>query len=137
MRALFSLERWRPKHLLAAWVAYWAGVVGVTLGSAIVSIVRVTGDAAGKGSVNAGYGDGAFNLNVVDAGTTVWSGTASMASVALWVAGPPLLLWLAWLFTRPPRPAAIPGAADDRLLPTADPDLMARRRENAEERDAR
>ena len=137
MSALFSLERWRPKHLLAAWVAWWAGLVGVTLGSAIVSIVRVTGDAAGKGSVNAGYGDGAFTLDVIDAGTTAWSGTASLTSVVLWVAGPPLLLWLAWLFTRPRRHAAIPGAADDMLLPPSGVDLMARRREHVDDRDAR
>ena len=137
MSGLFSLERWRPRHLLGAWVAYWAGLVTIKLGSAIATIVRVTGDEASKGSAAAGFGDNAFTLSITEAGRTVYSGQASFASVAMWVAGPPLLLWLAWLLTRPRR-RDLPGADThvDALSAGQDP-AMTSYRARSEERDAR
>jgi len=137
MSTLFSLDRWRPRHLLGAWVAYWAGLVGITLGPAIASILRVTGTEAGKGSVNAGFGDGAFTLSVIDHGATAWHGVASYGTVAWWAAGPPLLIWLAWLITRPKRPPE--PLSDDRYnaLAAGDADVMASRRARDEERNAR
>jgi hypothetical protein len=108
MSTFSSLQRWRPGHLLAAWSTYWAGLAAVTLGPALGPIMRVTGEDA-KGSISAGIANDAFNLTIAEAGTTVWSGHASLTAVVLWVAVPPLLLWIAWMVARPRR-HAIGGA---------------------------
>jgi hypothetical protein len=102
---LFLLSRWKPRHLLAAWSAYWVGLIAVKLGPAIVSILRVTVPAGAKGDASANLGDGGLNVVIHGNGTTVWSGTASVVSIALWLAVPPLLLWLAWLIARPAPPS--------------------------------
>ncbi len=36
-------------------------------------------------------------------GTTAWSGAASLTPIALWIVGPPLLLWLVWFVRRKPH----------------------------------
>ena len=102
----FSLSRWKAKHLLGAWAVYWIALVLVKLGPAIVAALRVMNAPEGEhGSINAGMGDGAFNLSVVGKGVH-WAGSASVMSVVLWLCGPPLVLWLLWLVTRgAPAPA--------------------------------
>ncbi|MEO7457922.1 MAG: hypothetical protein ABIY52_16825, partial [Gemmatimonadaceae bacterium] len=79
--------------------------VAFRLGPAIAAIITATSAGEGKGSVAAGIGDGEFTLKVVNAGATIWNGAVPMTTAALWLAGPPLLLWLAWLATRPRRGA--------------------------------
>ncbi|MEO7371459.1 MAG: hypothetical protein ABIZ69_11375 [Ilumatobacteraceae bacterium] len=100
---ILGLSKWKPRHLLAAWSAYWAGLALVTLGPAVVAIMRVTLPEGAKGSVSANLGDAGLQLVVKSGEVTTWFGQASVASVALWLAVPPLLLWLAWLATRPRR----------------------------------
>src|SRR5215218_6785632 len=129
MTALFSLQRWRPGHLLAAWATYWAGLTAVMLGPALGPIMRVTGEGA-KGSMSAGIGDGAFKVTIAEAGATVWSGQASLTAIALWIAVPPLLLWIALMVTRP-RQNVILSAAKDPLLPVPAPDVEVRERDQA------
>jgi hypothetical protein len=34
--------------------------------------------------------------------------SGSLTTAALWIAGPPLLLWLAWLVSRPRRTERVP-----------------------------
>jgi hypothetical protein len=53
--------------------------------------------------VAANLGDAGFQLVIKSGEATTWIGHASVVSVALWIAGPPLLLWLAWVATRPAR----------------------------------
>jgi threonine/homoserine/homoserine lactone efflux protein len=101
--SFLELSRWKPRHLLAAWSAYWAGLALVTLGPAALAILRVTVPKGAKGSVAANFGDAGLELVVKSAGVTTWFGQASVVSVALWLAAPPLLLWIAWLATRPAR----------------------------------
>ena len=105
---MFGMSRWRPRQLLTAWAAYWATLFVVTLGSAVVTALRVAVPEGAKGSISAGFGDGGFTLKMTSAGTTVWNGSVSLTSAALWIAGPPLLIWLAWLVSRPARPP-VPG----------------------------
>lgn len=100
---LLELRHWKPRHLLAAWSAYWAGLMLVTLGPAALAILRVTVPNGAKGSVSANFGDAGLQLVVKSGEVTTWFGQASVGSVALWLAAPPLLLWLAWLATRPAR----------------------------------
>jgi hypothetical protein len=98
---MFGLSRWRPRHLLAAWVAYWAALVAITLGGAIRAVLAVTLPANGHGSFSASFGDKGMVLTVIDGAATVWSGTALLSTIALWVALPPLLLWGGWMLSRP------------------------------------
>ncbi|HJU76238.1 MAG TPA: hypothetical protein VJ717_21030 [Gemmatimonadaceae bacterium] len=96
------LSRWRPRHILLAWIGYWLALALVTVGRAIPAVIRATRPDA-KGGLSAGMGDGGLNFTVMEGDTTTWSGTASLLELALWVAVPPVLLWLAWLFSRPRR----------------------------------
>ena len=98
----FSLRRWRPRHLLLSWLAYWIALVAVRLGDALVALSHVLALPEGRGSFSLSYDD-AFRMNVVDSGRAVWSGSASLGELALWVAGPPLLLFALWLLARPRR----------------------------------
>ena len=96
-----SLRTWRPRHLLLAWVGYWIVALLVALRSAIGPIWRVTTDPDAHGNISAGVTDGIFSLSVADSTGVIWQGSASMMSILLWFAGPPLLLFLLWLAVRP------------------------------------
>jgi hypothetical protein len=111
-----GLTRWKPRHLLAAWSAYWVGLVVVTLGPAIISLLRVALPAGAKGSASASFGDGGMHLEVFREGTIAWAGSAHYVPVALWLAGPPLLLWLAWIRAHPKRELDVPLDASPRVL---------------------
>ena len=93
------LRRWQAKHLLLAWALYWVVLVLVVLRPAIAMVLRAMNAPRGLGSISAGVSDGIATLTVVAKGVT-WTGSASLTSLALWIAGPPLLLWLVWLVTR-------------------------------------
>jgi hypothetical protein len=93
---MLSLRRWRPRHLLLAWCAYWTGLVLVALWPAITALWRMSRPGR-HGSVSAGFGDGVLTATISDAGQTMWSGSISFLMLSLLVAIPPLLLWLAWL----------------------------------------
>ncbi|MDB4914899.1 MAG: hypothetical protein JWM95_2543 [Gemmatimonadetes bacterium] len=123
------LRNLRPAHLLAAWTAYWIALVGVTVGPAIVKIWQVTRDTRPQSSVSAGFGDGNLNLQVLKGTATVWAGSASMSTVALFIAVPPLLLWIAWLAARPrgthtPEPRLLSEQRDVRPAPHRHPDAV-------------
>jgi hypothetical protein len=67
------------------------------LGPLALAIIRATtGPDNGKSNVNVSFGDGGFSTTVVDQGRTVYTGTIGLVSAALWIAGPPLLIWLAF-----------------------------------------
>jgi len=116
----FSLRRWRPIHLLGSWVAYWIVLAAVTLSPAIGAIRRLASAPRNTGQVSFGVGDGQFELTVIEAGKTIFDGRASLLATTLLVAGPPLLSWLLWMWTRPKRgeraPAG-PGALGEGAWP--------------------
>ena len=97
----FSLRRWRPHHLLLAWVMYWVVALVVALRSGIAAIWRVTTDPDAHGTISAGVTDGVFSMTVSEPAGVVWQGSASMMSILFWFAGPPVLLFLLWLTARP------------------------------------
>lgn len=102
----FGLHRWRWQHLLGAWVTYWAGLALVTLGPFARAAWRITQLPEGHGTISAGLENTIVRLVAIADGVTVWTGSAHLTTVALWVAGPPLLIWLAWLARRPRRGSA-------------------------------
>jgi hypothetical protein len=121
-----SSGRWRPGHLLLSWGAYWAGLIGVTMGPAIRATWRATRLPGGHGTVSAGFGDGLLNYSVVEDGVKTWAGTAPFSTVLLWLVGPPLVLWLVWLVVRSrgrsgQPPAAIGDAAGAGALSSGPP----------------
>jgi hypothetical protein len=95
----FGLSGWRPRHLLASWVVYWAAVVAVKLSPAIAAAWRVSRQGE-HGTISAGFQNDVLHLTMTDGTATVWEGTTQFGTAMLWVAGPPLLLWLVWLLTR-------------------------------------
>jgi len=112
----FSLAKWRPRHLLAAWSVYWISLALVTLGPAAAAIWRAT-RRDGNGSVTASMGDAGLSLTVTaqQGATTLWTGSATLTSLALWIAGPPIALYVAWLMRRrrasaDQRPDSLRGA---------------------------
>ena len=94
-----SLSRWRARHLLAAWTVYWVALIVFGLHSAVGAVARALNAPKGLGSISASVDNGMFILKV-SSGQGVWYGTTSLTAMALWFAGPPLLLFLLWLVTR-------------------------------------
>ena len=93
------LRRWQARHLLIAWVVYWVLLVAIGLRSALAAMAKALSAPKGLGSISASVDGGNFILKA-SAGTSTWSGSTSLASMALWFAGPPLVLFLVWLVTR-------------------------------------
>lgn len=102
----FSLSRWRARHLLVAWTVYWVGLIVIGLHTAIAAASRALNAPKGLGSISASVENGNFVLKMTSQ-AEVWIGSTSLSSMALWFAGPPLLLFLLWLVTRR-SPAPVP-----------------------------
>ena len=93
------LSRWRAKHLLVAWIVYWVLLIGISMRAFLAGAMRALNAPHGLGSISASVDNGSFVLKA-SVGSDTWSRTMSLTSMALWVAGPPLLLFLVWLVTR-------------------------------------
>jgi hypothetical protein len=142
---MFSfLDRWRPKHLAMSWAVYWLGLGAVKLGPAILTAWRLTRAAdTDQNAISFAVGNTTMNLSMTEAGRTVYSGSASLTEIALWIAVPPVLLLVAWLFRRSPRgdsilapaPAhfelgsGLPKGVADREVPHVRRDSATTRRE--------
>src|SRR6476620_8519301 len=93
-------ERRSIRALIGGWAAYWAVIAAVKLGPAAAAIYRATQGPEGQGSFSLNFGNGGFTLTVIERGVTTFTGTASLLSIALWVAGPPLVSWIVWAMKR-------------------------------------
>ena len=115
----WSIRRWRPGHLLASWMAYWAGLAAVSLGPILQTAWRVTRLPQGKGEISAGFTNGTLHFTVVEEGVRTVTATTSLGTAMAWVIGPPLALWLLWLLVRArrddSRPAELAGAGRAQL----------------------
>jgi hypothetical protein len=92
-----SRGRWRPRHLLLAWGGYWIALVLVKLWPAIVDGWRMSQHAGEQKNVSVNSTNAIFSASISEAGKTMWAGSISVLTLSLLVAGPPFLLWLAWL----------------------------------------
>jgi hypothetical protein len=99
----FSLRRWRAGHLLIAWGVYWLLLLVIGMGKELLAMWRVTSEPDAHGNISAGITDGVFQLSITGSDGTVLERSISLMALLVWVAGPPLLLWVAWLLTRPRR----------------------------------
>jgi len=97
------LRSWSAGKLFASWVAYWLLLGALTLGPAAAAIWRATHAEKGKGSFSMSFGNGAISLDVLDTGATIYHGSIHFLPLTLLLAGPPLLLWLAWFASRSKR----------------------------------
>ena len=104
-----SLRRWKPRQLLASWGVYWAGLIGIGLGPAILAARRATRLPDGHGVIEAAFDNGVFKFSVVEEGVKTFAATAPFSAVLLWTVGPPLVLWATWLTLRR-RPNDSPAA---------------------------
>jgi len=95
---IFSLRRWRPRHLLLAWSAYWLALILVTLWPAIAAGWRLSNENS-HGSATAGVGDGILSARIIESGQIVWTGSISFSTLALLLALPPLAIWLVWFLS--------------------------------------
>jgi hypothetical protein len=86
-----SVIRWRSGRILLAWCAYWLALVLVFIGPGLPTLWRITRPDA-KGSFSADFGDQGLKVDLVQAGQTVWSNSASGMAMLLWIALPPIIL---------------------------------------------
>jgi hypothetical protein len=117
----FSLRRMGVGHLLGTWGAYWVGLAGITLGPFARWAWDLSRIPGAHGSASLSIGDAGVKLLALRDNVTVWSGVAPLLDVALWITGPPLLLWLVWLALRPSQPerASLHGSGAPPALPDA------------------
>lgn len=97
---LFSFRRWRARELFGSWVAYWVLLAIATLTPAALAIWRATRAAPDTGNVNVSISNTLISLTVTVAKQTTWTGSIHVLALALLIAGPPMVIWLAWVMTR-------------------------------------
>ena len=119
---MFRLERWTAGTLLGTWAAYWAALLGVTIGPGLLAAWRLTRGSGPHGTIVASI-DGSevlLKVNESVSATGAWSFSTSIAAALAWIALPPLALWLVWLISRPRRDA-VPVADRAALPPDREP----------------
>lgn len=94
--SLFS--RWRPRHLLLSWLAYWIVLVVVKLGPALLAAWQLSRRTA-HGNAGVSVTNGIISASISESGHTIWSGSTSFTQLTLLVALPPLLIWAVWLLS--------------------------------------
>ena len=78
---MIPLRQWRARHLFLGWTAYWVALLAAVAWRPLLEYWRITRSPTGHGSVGYTYSGGPLQL-------------------ALWIAGPPLVLFVLWLATR-------------------------------------
>jgi hypothetical protein len=78
-------RRWRAQHLFRSWVAYWCALLAFVAWRPLLEYWKISHSPSGHGTVGYSYSGGPLQL-------------------ALWIAGPPLLLFIVWVATRSRTP---------------------------------
>jgi len=129
---MFRLERWSAAALFGTWVAWWAALIGVTIGPGLLRAIRVMRLPGTHGTASASFENSHLLFKVVDgagpAGT--WTFNTSFGTALAWIAVPPLVLWLLWIVSRPRRQSLAAPAAS--LIEAREPGQSAvQQRSNA------
>lgn len=130
---MFRLQRWSAGALLGTWVAWWAALVGVTMGSGLLRAFRLARQPGNHGSFSASVDGGHLLFKVVDgAGATgTWTFGTSVGAALAWLAIPPLVLWVIWLISRPHR-ASVPAPDAPLISERGTPPASVQQRPNGE-----
>jgi len=98
----------RPRAVFTSWIIYWICLLIVGLGPAIAAIWNATrGPDDNKSSVNVSFGGGLFSVKVVRSGLQTYAASIHLLAAALWIAVPPLAIWLLWAMTSGRRERAV------------------------------
>ena len=98
-------RRWGWRHLFGTWIVYWIGLAAVKLLEPIRVAQRLSRLGDDQATISVELENAVFSASMGAQGVTLWSATASLFEIGLWIAGPPLLLWALWAVGRT-RPAA-------------------------------
>ena len=85
---MIPFRQWQARHLFRSWVVYWAALLAVIAWRPLLEYWRISRSATKHGTVSVGYSGG-------------------MLPMALWIAGPPLVMFLIWLATRSRAPESV------------------------------
>jgi hypothetical protein len=108
---------WRPRNLFLAWCGYWIALLAVTVAKPLAAAIRLAQDPKSHGNAAISFGNGVFTANISQAGQPSWTGSVSVLTLTLLVAGPPLLLWLMWFIATSRTNNAEQTAANDQARP--------------------
>lgn len=111
-----KIARRNLRHLVASWVGYWAVLAAVTLTPAAIALWKVSRNGA-KGDASVALGDAGLRATISLGGVTQWDHTVSLVTFVLYVAGPPLLLWAAWLLSASRKRGAAENEQPEQLTP--------------------
>jgi hypothetical protein len=102
-----SRRSWRL--LLGIWGTYWALLAAFVAVPLALAVRRATSADPGQGNVSVNLGNTGFTLAVTLKGETIYTSSLHLITSLLWIAGPPLLAWLAIALAtrRTARPDAV------------------------------
>ena len=98
-----NIRRWKLGQLVGVSAGYWAVLGAAALAPfsrAVYTVGRLGGE---RGTATGSFDNGVVTLTALKDGAAVYTGSAPLLQIALWIALPPLGLWLAWLASRPSR----------------------------------
>jgi hypothetical protein len=101
-----NIRHWKLGQLVSVSAAYWAVLAAASLAPFSRVVFTVARLGANRGTATASLNDNIITLTALKDGVAVYTGSASILEIALWIALPPLGLWLAWLASRPSRARA-------------------------------
>ncbi len=97
---MISKRRFGLIPLISGWTVYWVGLAAATLSTPARLLWRIARGPTGESTVSAGLNNGVLDASVAQRGEVLWSGDISVIALTLWIAGPPLLMWAVWLYSR-------------------------------------
>lgn len=90
-----TLGRWRRRLFLLACGSYWTVLVLVLFGPPAIAAWRVSRPDGGHGVINASLSGATLSIAMSSSHTAPWSASIGLWTIAFWLVGPPLVLWLA------------------------------------------
>ena len=128
-----GLGRWRGRIIAGACTVYAVAVALIGFAPALVATWRFTRPSAGHGvaSVSA---DNTLMMHIKFTSTSLptWTGSVNLGTLLLWMLGPPIFLWLAWLASGPRHPDGARQPDGARHLREAFPEPVPPTRPHAE-----
>lgn len=100
-------RRWRARHLFSLWFMYWVVLAAVALSRPLGILWGLTHTGV-HGDARLSADGGAVSMTVHTAHGPAWSGHIGYLPLTLWIALPPLLLWVWWIASRPRAVGIVP-----------------------------